>query len=199
MLSKPYLIFHSLLKKYGLQKWWPAKTQYEIIVGAVLTQNCAWRNVEKAIKNLKKARMLSPKNILALRLAELKKLIKPAGFYNQKAKRLKLITKKYLELKPKLHSLTTEELRKELLSVNGIGNETADSILLYAFNRPVFVIDAYTKRFCEHFKLFKGKTYHDYQQFFERSLPRNTYIFNEYHALIVRWAKEHGSRKRKTL
>ncbi|MEM2947940.1 MAG: hypothetical protein QXG02_00225 [Candidatus Anstonellales archaeon] len=199
MLSKPYLIFHSLLKKYGPQKWWPAKTQYEVIVGAVLTQNCAWKNVEKAIKNLKKARMLSPKNILALRLAELKKLIKPAGFYNQKAKRLKLITKKYLELKPKLHSLTTEELRKELLSVNGIGNETADSILLYAFNRPVFVIDAYTKRFCEHFNLFKGKTYHDYQQFFERSLPRNTYIFNEYHALIVRWAKEHGSRKRKTL
>lgn len=168
-------------------------------MGAVLTQNCAWKNVEKAIKNLKKARVLSPKKLLSLPLSKLKKLIKPAGFYNQKAKRLKMITKKYLELKPKIRALTTEELRKELLSVNGVGNETADSILLYAFNRPVFVIDAYTKRFCEHFKLFKGKTYHEYQQFFEENLLRDTYIFNEYHALIVRWAKENGGRKRKTI
>jgi endonuclease-3 related protein len=184
---------------YGPQRWWPAKTQYEVVVGAILTQNCAWRNVEKAIENLKKARVLSPKKILALPMKKLKQLIKPAGFYNQKAKRLKLITKKYLELKPRLNSLSTGELRKELLSVNGVGNETADSILLYAFNRPVFVVDAYTKRFCEHFKLFKGKTYQEYQDFFEKNLPRDQYIFNEYHALIVRWAKEHASRKRKTL
>lgn len=171
-----------------------------MIVGAVLTQNCAWKNVEKAIKNLKKARVLSPKRILLLPQGKLKKLIRPAGFYNQKAKRLKLITEKYLQLKPRICSLSTEQLRKELLSVNGVGNETADSILLYAFNRPVFVVDSYTKRFCNHFKLFKGKTYHDYQRFFEKSLmchseKSDQYIFNEYHALIVRWAKEYGSRK----
>ncbi|MGB9719622.1 MAG: endonuclease III domain-containing protein [Candidatus Anstonellales archaeon] len=184
------MLFQSLLKKYGPQHWWPAKTEYEVIVGAVLTQNCAWKNVEKAIKNLKNAGVLSPKKVLMLPMKKLKQLIKPAGFYNQKAKRLKLVTKKYLKLKPKIAYLSTEEIRKELLSINGVGNETADSILLYAFNRPVFVVDAYTKIFCRYFNLCKCKTYEGYQHFFHSQLPKNTYLFNEYHALIVEWAKK---------
>ncbi|MFA5050228.1 MAG: endonuclease [Candidatus Micrarchaeia archaeon] len=180
--------YRYLLKKYGKQGWWPADSNYEIVVGALLTQNTNWKNVEKAISNLKKEKVLIPKKILSINLEKLKKLIRPAGFYNQKASRLKELTKKYLKIKNK--NLSIEKLREELLSVKGIGPETADSIILYAFNKPIFVIDSYTKRFCRYYSLFEGKTYDDYRLFFQSNLPKSAKIYNEFHALIVLWAKK---------
>ncbi|MDD5022923.1 MAG: endonuclease, partial [Candidatus ainarchaeum sp.] len=156
-MNKLLSLYNSLLKKYGKQNWWPAETEYEIVVGALLTQNTNWRNVEKSIINLKKNNSLHPEKILKLNSNKLKELIKPSGFYNQKAPRLKELTKKYSSIKNK--KLSIEKLREELLSVKGVGKETADSIILYAFNKPIFVIDAYTKRFCKFYNLFNGKNY----------------------------------------
>jgi len=180
-------VYWKLLSEYDPQDWWPGDSQYEIVMGALLTQNTNWKNAEKAINNLKKENLLSPKKILSTPLNKLKKLIRPAGYYNQKSIRLKLLTKKYLEVKNK--NLNTMELRKEFLSVKGVGKETADSILLYAFNKPIFVIDAYTRRMCK--KLFNKefKEYDEYRDFFESNLPKNTKLFNEFHALIVEWGK----------
>jgi len=183
---KIYSLYTKLLTQYGPQGWWPAKTKYEVVVGAVLTQNTNWRNVEKALDNLRKEKALNAKKILEMDLRKLKKLVRPSGFYNQKAKRLKDVTKKYLKLK---NEMSVEELREELLSVKGVGKETADSIVLYAFEKPIFVIDAYTRRFCERFDLFKGKEYDDYREFFESNLPGDVELYKEYHALIVEWAK----------
>ena len=158
----------------------------------MLTQNTAWRNVEKAILNLKKANSLSPQKILEIDEKKLQELIRPSGFYRQKAIRLKLATAKWLELKEKAKSMDRFALRKEWLSVKGIGKETADSIILYAHNKPIFVIDSYTKRFCKAFNLFEAKEYDEYREFFEKNLPKRNAleIYKEYHALIVRWGKE---------
>ena len=186
-MNKVFSLYKKLLKEYGPQNWWPADSQYEVIVGALLTQNTNWKNVEKAIQNLKREKVLTPKKILNLNLNKLKTLIRPAGFFNQKAPRLKLLTKKYLELKNE--KLSLEKLRKEFLSVKGVGKETADSILLYAFNKPIFVIDAYTKRFCKFYSLFEGKDYDEYRELFENNLPKSHKIYNEFHALIVEWGK----------
>ena len=183
---KIYSLYKKLLKQYEKQNWWPAKTKYEVVVGAILTQNTSWRNVEKALENLRKEKALNAKKILGMDLRKLKKLIRPSGFYNQKAKRLKDVTKKYLKLK---NGMSVEELRKELLSVKGIGKETADSIILYAFEKPIFVIDAYTRRFCKKFGLFEGKEYDEYREFFESNLPKDVELYKEYHALIVEWGK----------
>ena len=173
--------------------WWPADSPFEVMVGAVLTQNTNWKNVEKAIANLKEAGILDPQAILKTENSKLETLIRPSGYFRQKAERLKLASRKWIEIKAKLETgdwkPSDTELRSEWLSVTGVGPETADSILLYAFNMPVFVIDAYTKRFCEHYGLFKGKTYGEYQEFFESNLPMEVYLFKEYHALIVEWAK----------
>jgi len=185
-MKKVYSLYKKLLKEYGKQNWWPAKTKYEVVVGAVLTQNTNWRNVEKALDNLRKEKALNAKKILGMDIRKLKKLVRPSGFYNQKAKRLKDVTKKYLELK---NGMSVGELRKELLSVKGIGKETADSIILYAFEKPIFVIDAYTRRFCKKHGLFEGKEYDDYRKFFESNLSEDVELFKEYHALIVEWAK----------
>ncbi len=184
---KMITLYKKLLKKYGKQNWWPADSKYEIVVGALLTQNTNWSNVEKAISNLKKENVLTPKKIISIELEKLKELIRPAGFYNQKAVRLKELTKKYLSLKNKNYSI--KKLREELLSVKGVGFETADSIILYAFDKPIFVIDAYTKRFCDSNSLFKGKDYEEYRMFFEKNLPKSVKIYNEFHALIVVWGK----------
>ena len=174
--------------------WWPAETPFEVMVGAILTQNTNWKNVEKAIANLKNEGMLDPQKILAIRNSRLEELIRSSGYYKQTAERLKLASRKWIELQKRLETghrkLETAELREAWLSVKGIGPETADSILLYAFNRPVFVIDAYTKRFCEKFDLFSGKKYEEYQEFFESNLPKDVELYKEYHALIVEWAKE---------
>ncbi len=184
-------LYRRLLRKYGRQGWWPGDSQYEIVAGALLTQNTSWRNAEKAIKNLKNENLLHPSRILETPDSRLRLLLRPSGYYRQKAERLKILTRKYLEIK-KRKSLPT---REELLSLKGIGKETADSILLYAFDLPVFVIDAYTRRFCSHYGLFKGRGYDDYRSFFESSLPRSVPLYKEYHALIVAWAKDQKPKK----
>lgn len=185
-MEKVHRLYKSLLSEFGHQHWWPADSQYEVVVGALLTQNTNWRNVEKAIANLKQAKKLSPEKILRTSNPQLGILIKPSGFYRQKAERLKLLTKRYIEIK-KRDALPS---REELLEVKGVGKETADSILLYAFDLPYFVIDSYTRRFCAHHDLFEAKEYDGYRQFFESSLPRSVPLYKEYHALIVEWGKK---------
>lgn len=188
VMKKVFSLYKKLLHKFGHQYWWPADSDYEVVVGAILTQNTNWKNVEKAITNLKAAKKLNEKSILKTENSELETLIRPSGFYKQKAERLKLATKKWMELKQHDH-LSVEKLRNELLSVKGIGRETADSIILYAFHKPIFVIDAYTRRFCKKHFNFESNNYDDYREFFEKSLPRDVHLFKEYHALIVEWGK----------
>ncbi|MBU0532609.1 endonuclease [Candidatus Micrarchaeota archaeon] len=197
-------LYNNLLEEYGKQQWWrqesqlscapcsksrtsgPADSPYEVVVGAILTQNTNWKNVEKAITNLKKASRISPEKILKIPDSKLETLIRPSGFYRQKAERLKLATKKWLTINSKLEIL---ELREEWLSVKGIGKETADTILLYAMNKPIFVIDAYTRRFCKINLNKEFKEYDDYRIFFEKNLPKDLDLYKEYHALIVQWGK----------
>ena len=194
-MNKLLPIYNRLYKFYGAQGWWPGNTRFEVIVGAILTQNTAWSNVEKAIINLKKKRLLSPEKLKKANTRQLARLIKPSGYYNIKAKRLKnFITFLYTEYGGSLTKLSSEnssELRKKLSSVSGIGPETCDSIALYAFRRPVFVVDAYTKRvFSRHHFIKETAQYHEVQDFFMKSLPKKEKLFNEYHALIVRLAKD---------
>ncbi len=185
-----------MYKFYGSQGWWPADTRLEVIIGAILTQNTAWSNVEKAILNLKKkGTFLSPLALRELDAKTLAALIRPAGYYNVKARRLKnfisFLWAEHGGSLGKMAQLRTDELRVKLLAVNGIGPETCDSILLYAFHRPVFVIDAYTKRIFSRHKFFgKDIKYEEAQRFFMESLPGSSALFNEYHALIVRLAKD---------
>ncbi len=183
--NKAAALYRTLLAEYGPQHWWPAETQFEVVAGALLTQNTNWRNVEKAIANLKSAGKMSPEAILETRNAELETLIRPCGFFRQKAVRLRVLTGKFVEIE-KRGSMPS---REELLSIKGVGKETADSILLYAYGLPYFVIDSYTRRFCAHHRLFEGKDYDDYRSFFESSLPQDVRLFKEYHALIVEWGK----------
>jgi endonuclease-3 related protein len=188
-------IYKLLYDKFGPQRWWPGETRFEIITGAILTQNTNWTNVEKAITNLKSADCLTPEKIHNLETAELANLIRPAGYFNVKAKRLKnflnWLVENYYGNLTDLESIDTNRLREELLSIKGIGRETADSILLYAFERPVFVIDAYTARVVfRHQLLAPDAGYEQLKELFESSLPADTKFFNEYHALLVRVGKE---------
>lgn len=188
-------IYHKLYKTYGPQGWWPGNTRFEVIAGAILTQNTAWSNVEKAIFNLKKAGILSPEGMRVISEKRLASLIRPAGYYNIKAKRLKnfisFLSSRYGGNLSKMGKTSTERLRTELLSINGIGPETCDSILLYAFRRPVFVVDAYTKRiFSRHGSFREDAPYGTVQEYFMDRLPRSAKLYNEYHALIVRLAKD---------
>jgi endonuclease III related protein len=186
--------YNLLYKIYGPQGWWPASTPFEVAVGAILTQNTSWSNVEKAIKGLKNKKLLSPLKLQKAPIESIASAIKPCGYYNIKAKRLKnflcFLFERYHGRIENMRHKRAALLRKELLSVNGIGPETCDSILLYALNKPVFVVDAYTRRIAECLKISE-KT-HDYdfvQSVFTRSLPHDSMLFNEYHALIVRHAK----------
>lgn len=189
-LKEIYKLFE---KAYGDQKWWPGDSRFEIIVGAILTQNTAWSNVEKAITNLKTAKTLNPTKIALARQNTLAKLLKPAGYFNVKAKRLKAFCK-WLQSQGGVRALArreTNQLRIDLLNVYGIGPETADDILLYAFGRPVFVIDAYTRRIYARLGLINGKeSYEALRHKFETALGPNAVLYNQYHALIVRHAKE---------
>ena len=193
-------MFTELLKHFGPQHWWPGETEFEVIVGAVLTQNTSWKNVEKAILNLKEKGLLSPHHLNALSVSDLAQLIRPAGYYNIKAKRLKnlidLLEERYdLDLF-ELFEAETDSLRQNLLSVNGIGFETADTILLYAAHRPVFVVDAYTHRIlCRHGMTDEQTDYHELQALFMNHLPDDTSLFNEFHALIVKTGKEYCRKK----
>jgi len=183
-------IFKSLLSSFGRRNWWPGETELEIIVGAILTQNTSWKNVEKAINNMKARGVLDIDALQLISNKDLGEIIKSSGFYKQKSDRLKRIINMlhdyYDKSIDKLKLIDTHHLRNLLLNINGIGPETADSILLYALNRPIFVVDAYTKRFLKNHRLFNGDwKYNDIQQYFMSNLPPDTYLFNEFHALIV--------------
>jgi len=191
-------IYKKLYKIYGPQKWWPVKynkrnSGFEISVGAILTQNTSWKNVEKALECLHKNNLLDVKSIIGCPTRKLQKCLRPSGYYKQKTKKLKIFCNWLVtNYKGKLEMFLKRPLpraRKELLSVWGIGPETADSILLYAGNKPTFVIDAYTKRLCELFKRRFG-SYDSCQYYFQSNLPRSAKIFNEYHALIVASGKD---------
>lgn len=189
-------VFDSLYRDYGPQHWWPGDTPFEIMVGAVLTQNTAWTNVEKAIAVLKQNRCLHPQRIVDTRHQRLAAWLKPVGYFNIKAKRLKNFCRWYLQAGglSALSHLETRPLRHGLLSVNGVGPETADDILLYAFERPVFVVDAYTRRLFSRLGFVQGEEgYEELRGLFEQKLarePEPVLLFNEYHALIVRHAKD---------
>lgn len=206
--------FRELLKTYGPQHWWPVTTvdgkrlpppqpmteaaAVEIAVGAILTQNTAWPNVEKALVYLKREGLLSIKKLVNVRLPTLATVIKPSGFFNQKAIKLKafavFVTARAKGRLLSLKDEPTMALRAELLKVHGLGPETADSILLYALGKPVFVVDAYTRRWLAE-KGIAFKTYDDYREFFEKHLPRNLQLYQQFHALLVSWGKEQrGSR-----
>jgi len=192
--SKLELVFDTLYNYFGPQHWWPGDSPWEIAVGAILTQQVAWSNVEKAIKTLKDNGVLDLKQILNADPDQIKILIKPVGFYNQKATRLlgfaSYVFKKYGNIETMLDR-PTFDVREELLSIKGIGKETADSILLYAGGHPVFVIDAYTNRLARCLCISGVEDYNLLQAVFESMIPKDVQIYNEYHALIVRLGKEH--------
>jgi endonuclease-3 related protein len=188
-------IYNMLLERFGPQRWWPGDSQFEIIIGAILTQNTSWTNVEKAISNLKKARLLEPEKLFKLPDEHLAELIKPAGYFNIKAKRLKnfllRLFENYNGSLENLETLNTAQLREQLLDISGIGPETADSILLYAFDRPVFVVDAYTARIAARHHLIEPPfDYEQLQRVFASNLPEDVKLFNEYHALLVKCGKD---------
>ena len=187
-------LFTILLNYYGPQKWWPCQTgaRWEIVAGAILTQNTAWTNVEKAIRNLLGSDVMSPEKVLATSDSQVQELIRPAGFFTQKCAYLKAMASFMLERESAFEqSVDVWALRKELLAVKGVGRETADSILLYAFNKPIFVIDAYTRRVAERHLHLDGTLHYDtLQKIFMDALPSDTAIYNEYHALIVALCKE---------
>lgn len=189
-------IYSTLYSAFGPQKWWPGETPFEVIVGAILTQNTNWGNVEKAINNLKTKRALHSKALHKMPHKRLASLIKPSGYFNIKAGRLKyflaFFSNYYKGSIKRMNAEGTYALREKLLDVNGIGPETADSILLYAFQRPVFVIDAYTKRVLQrHNVVPENAAYHEIQDFFHGNLPSDVQLFNEYHALFVKVGKEY--------
>lgn len=187
-------VYHRLMNRYGPQHWWPAEVPFEVMVGAILTQSVAWSNVEKAIANLKEAKALSPAALRRLPPTELAALVRPCGYYNAKAGKLKSLAQwlgeHYNDDLSRLSANSTETLRQQLLSVHGVGPETADSIILYAAHQPVFVIDAYTRRIISRMGLAPaGNSYPAYQSLFMDNLPSDVRLFNEYHALLVCLAK----------
>jgi endonuclease-3 related protein len=193
-------IYCRLLSAYGPQQWWPADSPFEMMVGAVLTQSAAWSNVEKAIDNLKKADMLSSERIRDVSFSELAEIIRPSGYYNVKARKLKSLAywlgETYNDDIGKMSRTDTGILREQILSVYGIGPETADSILLYAARKPVFVIDTYTRRIISRIGLMKEEeSYNDYQGLFMTGIKEDVAVYNEYHALLVRLAKEACNKK----
>jgi len=193
---RPELISHfdAMLAAYGPQFWWPGRSRFEVIVGAILTQNTSWTNVEGAIAHLRRERLLSPAAIERIPVHRLATLIRSSGYFRQKARKLKAFVKflraRYQGSLNRLFAMPTGDLREQLLSVHGIGPETADSILLYAGKHSVFVVDAYTRRILERHRLAQGnEPYDQIQQLFESSLPSDPKLFNEYHALIVHTGK----------
>ncbi len=188
-------IYQRLMAAYGAQHWWPAREPFEVMVGAILTQSAAWLNAEKAIAGLKAAGALSPVAIRRLPLSELASAIRPCGYYNAKALKLKSLAfwlvNDYSDDIDRLFGGSTQDLRRQLLAIHGIGQETADSIILYAAGKPVFVIDAYTRRIIGRVGLAPdSNSYAAYQHLFTDNLPADARLFNDYHALLVRLAKE---------
>ncbi|MEJ5301553.1 MAG: endonuclease III domain-containing protein [Thermodesulforhabdaceae bacterium] len=194
--SELELIFFRLLDRFGPQGWWPAETEFEVVIGAILTQNTAWSNVERAIDALKKAQVLSIDGIYQCDEENLAELIKPSGFFRQKARRIKHFVHYIMEewggsLDAFLNQ-PVDLLRSQLLELNGIGPETADSIILYAAKKPSFVVDRYTHRIMfRHGYVPERYHYESLRQFFMGALPHDVYMFQEYHALFVRLGKEY--------
>lgn len=189
-------VYERLLAAFGPQNWWPGDSPFEIVVGAVLVQNTAWRNVERAIENLRDAGMMQPQALYSLPEQELAELIRPAGYYQVKARRLRnllqLIVERYDGSLEAMRSVDLATLREELLSVSGIGPETADAILIYALGKPTFVVDTYTHRvLARHGWIGYDAGYHEIKDHFESNLPADAALFNEYHALLVRLAKDY--------
>jgi len=187
-------MYHRLYRAYGPQRWWPGETSFEVMVGAILTQNTSWRNVAKAIQNLKGKGVLNPEGIHRLRKKELAPLIRSSGYYRIKADRLKaFIDFLYEEFDGNLQKMRKrklEELRERFLGVKGIGPETADSILLYGLKKSIFVVDAYTKRILSRHGIIPEKaSYGEVQKLFMDHLPLDEKLFNEYHALFVHLGK----------
>lgn len=212
----PGNIYELLLDHFGNQDWWPVDKDYhkgnvsdprfEIIIGAILTQNTAWGNVEKALENLKTSNSLTVRKVVETDLENLKTMIQPSGFFNQKAKRLKILAshlrENYKDDLDRFFDRDLQEIRNELLSLNGIGPETADSILLYAGNHPIFVVDAYTKRICKRLPVeINGESYDEIQQCFEDELhecfPKKdtAQLYKELHALLIELAKNYCKKK----
>lgn len=186
-------IYQCMLSHYGRQAWWPADSPFEVMVGAILTQNTNWLNVEKALNNLKQKISLASGSLLAMPPEELEVCLKPAGYFRVKTQRLRSFCLWYEAQGgyESLQTLTTVSLRDRLLKVHGVGRETADDILLYAFGRPVFVIDAYTRRLLERLGISKGNSHYEfYRSLFESNLPKRVDLYKQFHALIVLHAKQ---------
>ena len=186
--------YRGLLAYYGDQSWWPAETSFEVMVGAILTQNTAWSNVEKAISNLKQHELCHAEGLATVDQNTLAVIIRSSGYFNQKAERLILFSRWYVQQGgySVLNRMATAELRDALLGLKGIGDETADDMVLYAFERPSFVIDSYTRRIFSRLGLLQSKqSYHQLQQLFHQGLQPDVALFKQYHALIVCHAKRH--------
>ncbi len=195
MKDKLIDMYKRMFSFFGPQRWWPAEDPFEIMVGAVLTQNTNWKNVEKAIRNLKERGVLDIKNLYHIPEKELSYIIRPAGYYNIKARRLKALVSHIYEIYggdiSRFFSLDLPSLRSELLSIKGIGPETADSIILYAAQKPIFVVDAYTYRIMKrHGMIYDEISYDELQEMFMKNLPADVKLFNEFHALIVETGKQ---------
>jgi len=189
-------LYEILLSSFGKQNWWPGETRDEIIIGAVLTQNTNWKNVEKAISNLKTNNCLSLECLRNASSDTIASLIRPAGFYKQKTSTLKEIAYYFTNNFNRNIKKKPYKFREELLSLKGIGNETGDSILLYAFDIPFFVVDAYTKRILIRHKIIGNHdSYLEIQSLFHSFIPKNAYVYNEYHALMVKLGKEYCLKK----
>lgn len=188
--------YDALFAAHGPQHWWPGRTRFEVIVGAILTQNTSWTNVEPCIENLRRENLLTPRAIETVPSAQLARLIRSSGYFRQKAKKLKAFVRFLRDTHrgslARMFATPTPTLREQLLAVHGIGPETSDSILLYAGKHPVFVVDAYTRRILERHRLAGTKhSYEDIRQIFERSLPASVALYNEFHALIVHTGKHY--------
>ena len=187
-------VYSLLHDAYGPQHWWPGDSPFEVVIGAILTQSAAWANVEKAIRNLKEADALSAPALRSLPLGSLARLVYPSGYYNAKAAKIRAFVDHLAAYDDDLDRLFDQDvpsLRRELLGIHGIGDETADSIILYAAGKPSFVIDAYTRRIVQRIGVAPARdSYSAYQALFSEHLPVDEGLFNEYHALLVRLGKD---------
>ncbi len=188
-------IYSALFQSFGPQHWWPGETPFEVMIGAILTQQTAWKNVEIAIGNLKEANLLDVEPLHKASIKRIEEVVRPTGFYRQKSKSVKnfinFLMEEYQGDLEKMFGEDGQELRKKLLSVKGIGYETADSILLYACEKPFFVVDAYTKRALRRLEMIETDSYEQIRTFFEDSLPRNLDLYKEFHALLVELGKRY--------
>lgn len=189
-------IYRTLRKHYGHRHWWPGETPFEVVVGAILTQNAAWRNVARAISNLKQHGLLNPQKMRRVPIRKLTRQIRPAGYFNVKTKRLlhflTFLNDRYAMDLKKMFKTPSQQLRGELLAVNGIGEETADSILLYAGEKPSFVVDTYTRRVLSRHRYVTGQEkYQDIQKIFTALLPKSASLYNDFHAQIVEVGKDY--------